>query len=167
MIGIRGRLVIRPADADDAERVAAVYVPSWRATYQHLLPSEALASLDEGAWAARFRSQRDPGRTTLVAFRRGHAVGMVSFGPDREDPAYGEIYAIYVLPGSQGKGVGRNLLEAALARLASGNVRVWCAEANARARDGYSHRGFVADGGVGTYDVAGHSVPTVRYTLRR
>ena len=97
----------------------------------------------------------------------GRAAGMVSFGPDREDARYGEIYAIYVLPRSQGRGVGQRLLDAALARSESPNVRAWCAAANTRARDGYSRYGFVADGGVGTYDVAGHSVPTVRYTLRR
>jgi len=160
-------LAIRPADPTDAALIASVYVPSWRATYRDLLPPEALASMHESEWAARFRSQRDPGRTTLVAFRWGRAAGMVSFGPDREDAAYGEIYAIYVLPRSQGRGVGRRLLDAALARLESRNVRAWCATANTRARDGYARQGFVADGGVGTYDVAGHSLPTVRYTLRR
>ena len=166
-MGILRRLEIRPAQASEADLIAAVYVPSWRATYQDLLPLEALATVDESGWAARFRSQRDPGRSTLVGFRRRRAVGMVSFGPDREDAAYGEIYAIHVLPRSQGKGVGRNLLDAAVAALGSRNVRVWCVAANTRARDAYTRYGFVADGGVGAYDVAGHSVPTVRYTLRR
>src|SRR5262245_65629631 len=104
MAVLRG-LVIRAATPADAEIIAAVYVPSWRATYQDLLPAEVLASQDEMQWSARFRSQHDPGRTTLVAFRRMHAVGMVSFGSDREDGAYGEIYAIYVLPRSQGRGI--------------------------------------------------------------
>ncbi len=166
-MGIRRRLAIRPAEASDADLIAAVYVPSWRATYQDLLPPEALATVEQSGWAARFSSQRDPGRTTLVAFRGRRTVGMVSFGPDREDPAYGEIYAIYVLPRNQGKGVGRKLLDAALARLGSRDVRIWCAAAKTRARTGYTRHGFVADGGVGTYDVAGHSLPTVRYALRR
>jgi hypothetical protein len=36
-----------------------------------------------------------------------------------------------------------------------------------RARHRHAHHGFIADEAVGTYDVTGHSVPTVRYTLRR
>ncbi len=164
---IFSRVMVRPAAASDADLLAAVYVPSWRATFQDLLPPEALSTMHESEWAARFRSQRDPGRTTLVAFRWGRAAGMASFGPDREDAGYGEIYAIYVLPRSQGKGVGRKLLDAAVAALGSRDVRVWCAAANTRARDAYARYGFLADGRVGAYDVAGHSVPTVRYTLRR
>jgi GNAT superfamily N-acetyltransferase len=167
MMALFRRLVIRPATVADAELIASVYVPSWRATYRNLLPPEALVSDDESQWAARFRSQHDPGRETLVALRGKQPIGMVSFGPDREDAAYGEIYAVYVLPRSQGRGIGRKLLAEALAALGQRDVRIWCATANTRARDHYAHHGFLADGCVGTYDFAGHSVPTVRYVLRR
>ena len=36
-----------------------------------------------------------------------------------------------------------------------------------RARHRYAHHGLIVDGGAGKYDVPGHLVPTVRYTLRR
>ena len=159
--------VIRPAHASDSLLVAAVYVRSWRAEYRDLLPPQALATLDEQEWAARFRSQPNPGRSTLVAVQRRRTVGMVSFGPDRDDAIFGEIYAIYVLPAIQRMGVGRRLMDSALARMDARNVRLWCAVANNTTREFYERFGFVLDGAVGTYDICDVSVPTVRYTLFR
>jgi ribosomal protein S18 acetylase RimI-like enzyme len=160
-------MVIRPADVSDAMRVAAVYVPSWREAYRYLVPSEALATVDEQEWAGRFRLQPDPSRSTLLALNGKRAVGMVSFGPDRDDAVFGEIYAIYVLPGSQRMGVGSRLLDSALARMKMRDVRLWCAIANTATREFYERFGFVADGAVGSYDIFDVSVPTVRYTLFR
>ena len=92
---------------------------------------------------------------------------MACFGPGRENAANGDIDAIYAPPRALGKGVGCKLLDAAFGRLGSRYIRVWCAAANERARHRYAHHGLIVDGGAATYDVAGHLVPTVRYTLRR
>jgi ribosomal protein S18 acetylase RimI-like enzyme len=165
---LRSRSIsVRPAESSDADLVASVYVPSWRAAYRDLLPPEALSWIDEATWAARFRGQPEPVRSTLLALKRRCAIGMVSFGPDRDDAAFGEIYAVYVLPASQRLGVGRRLLDGALARMHWREVRLWCAVANTGTRQFYEACGFVVDGAVGTYDVPGATVPTVRYTVFR
>lgn len=159
--------VIRPATAEDAAAVAAVYLRSWRAAYAELLPTEVLASLDEADWARRFRSRRDPARSTLLAFTPGRVVGVVMAGPDRQDPLLAEIYAIYVLPELQGQGIGAALLDAAIAPLDAATVRLWCAAANNSSRRFYEHRGFVLDGATGSYEISGHRLTTVRYACSR
>ncbi len=160
-------VAIRPATPEDAAAVAAVYVRSWRAAYAQLLPTEVLASLDGADWARRFRDRRDPARSTLLAFTPGRVVGVVMAGPDRQDPQFAEIYAIYVLPELQGQGVGAALLDAAIAQLDAVSVRLWCAEANNRSRRFYERRGFVLDGATGSYEISGHRLRTVRYTCVR
>lgn len=160
-------VAIRPATPDDAAAVAAVYVRSWRAAYAQLLSTEVLASLDEADWARRFRSRRDPARRTLLAFTPGRVVGVVMAGPDRQDSQFVEIYAIYVLPGLQGQGVGAALLDAAIAQLDAAAVRLWCAAANHSSRRFYERRGFVLDGATGSYEISGHRLTTVRYACVR
>lgn len=156
-------VAIRSATAEDADDVAAVYVRSWRAAYAELLPPEALATLDEANWARRFRSRREPSRVTLLAHTTAQVIGMVTVGPDRQDPVFGEINAIYVLPSIQGRGIGTVLLDAAITRLDSSVVRLWCAAENARSRTFYERRGFAPDGVTSTYEISGHRLATVRY----
>lgn len=158
---------IRPAAADDAAAVAAVYVRSWRAAYAELLPKEVLASLDEADWARRFRSRWDPARCTLLAFTPGRVIGVAMAGPDRQDPLLAEIYAIYVLPSVQGQGVGAALLDAAIAHLDAPLVRLWCAAANNGSRRFYESQGFALDGTTGSYEISGHRLATVRYVCPR
>ncbi len=162
-----GGVAIRPATAEDAAAIAAVYVRSWRAAYAELLPTEVLASLDEADWARRFRSRRDRAPTMLLAFTPGRVVGVVMAGPDRQDPLLAEIYAIYVLPDVQGQGIGAVLLDAAIAQLDAAVVRLWCAAANHGSRRFYERRGFVLDGSTGSYEISGHRLDTVRYACVR
>jgi RimJ/RimL family protein N-acetyltransferase len=74
---------------------------------------------------------------------------------------------MHVLPSSQRLGVGRKLLDCALARLEFRKVRLCCAAANPAGRAFSERCGFVADGTDGTYEVGGSTVPTVRYVLIR
>jgi hypothetical protein len=158
--------VIRPAHASDSLLVAAVYVRSWRAEYRHLLPPQALATLDEQEWAARFRSQPNPGRSTLVAVQCRRAVGMVSFGPDRDDAFRRDICDLCVA-GYPANGGGPQ----ADGFRSGPNGRAKCASVVRRRQQHnsriYERFGFVLDGAVGTYDICDVSVPTVRYTLFR
>jgi GNAT superfamily N-acetyltransferase len=66
----------------------------------------------------------------MVAEQDGQIVGFVSGGPERSgDSLYsGEVYAIYILPAHQRKGIGRLLIrEAVQALLAQGfsNMLIW------------------------------------------
>ncbi len=87
----------------------------------------------------------DPKSLALVAEDGDRVVGVCYAGPSKE-PGYpgGEVYAIYLLPGAQGKGLGRELFEKALRFLLETGqtpVWVWVIEQNVHARGFYAHLG--------------------------
>jgi GNAT superfamily N-acetyltransferase len=114
-------------------------VPS--AYLDSLLPEERAvlwrtALLDPSG--ARFVLVAADGRGQLIAFAPG--------GPERsaERKDRGELYALYVLPSHQRRGLGLSLVHAAATRLASGGMRsmlLWVLEANAPARRFYGKLG--------------------------
>lgn len=124
---------VRPASPEDAPAIARVHVRTWQSAYRGLLAEDFLESLSEEARAQRWREillQADPYAFTMVAEQDGRIVGFVSGGPERSgDPLYsGEVYAIYILPAHQRKGIGRLLIrEAVQALLAQGfsNMLIW------------------------------------------
>ncbi|GAA2862366.1 N-acetyltransferase [Actinoplanes cyaneus] len=157
---------LTPADIDP---VAAVHVRSIQASYAGLLPDGHLATLDPAVFAGRRRATLgQPGRHTVVADRDGVLVGHAGVGPDREDPAAGELYSIYVDPGSWGTGAGRLLFLAARRILAAdgySEMRLWVLAGNERARRFYERAGMTTDGVTATHRLidAGIELPKLRY----
>lgn len=95
-------------------------------------------------------------------------------GPTRDDDLRteaaraGEVYAIYVAAASQGRGVGRVLMDTALDWLHAGGhdpVAVWVLVGNDRAIGFYERLGFRRDGARQPIDFDGTSVDEIR--LRR
>ena len=77
-------------------------------------------------------------------------LGFTNFGPDRDDPTLGEVYAIYVDPDRLSTGIGRALMDEAVRRLRGRNlmpVRLWVLAGNARGLTFYERYGFRPDGG--------------------
>jgi GNAT superfamily N-acetyltransferase len=115
--------VIRDALPGDAAGIARVKVDTWRAAYAGIIPAAFLAGLSYEHTAHSWRAmlaRPEPGEFTLIALAgAGSTVGFAAGGPQRGgDPEYtGEIYALYVLPAYQGRGLGRRLVSAAAARL--------------------------------------------------
>ncbi len=109
---------IRPTIHTDAAGIARVHVDTWRAAYRGIVPDDYLASLSYDTRAAFWeRTISNPFTPTFVHTAEetdGDIVGFASGGPTRDDvPGYeGELYAIYVLPQAQGKGVGHMLVKA-------------------------------------------------------
>jgi GNAT superfamily N-acetyltransferase len=160
--------VIRAQAADDVDAVAAVHVRSTRAAYSGIMPADHLAALDPAVFAERRRTvQAQPGRHTVVAERDGRIVGFASCGPDREEPALGELYAIYVDPESWGTDAGRMLFAAVRDFLHSRRyreMRLWVLAANDRARRFYERAGMTTDGVPATHRAgAGVELPKLRY----
>ena len=160
--------VIRAMTSADVDAVAEVHVRGTRAGCAGIMPADHLASLDPAVFAARRRAvAADPLRHTLVADRDGLVVGFVSFGPDREDAALAEIYAIYVDPVAWGTDAGHRLLDAAFTVLMTGHpsVRLWVLAANGRARRFYERAGMSTDGVTVVHRAgAGIELPKLRYT---
>ena len=104
---------IRPAHQRDAHAIGHIYVESWRAAYQDILPQSYLAGLrtEKVAHSIR-RALVEPQTVYLLAESEQGAVGYISAGPGRRrDPVYNaELYELYLLPQTQRQGLGRQLL---------------------------------------------------------
>jgi len=107
---------IRSARVEDARAISEVHIESWRATYPGIVPQDYIESLDVDVftkrWADRLASH--PEMLIFVAEAGERICGFASGGPSRaEIPGFpGELYAIYLTPGSQLKGIGSRLFGA-------------------------------------------------------
>jgi ribosomal protein S18 acetylase RimI-like enzyme len=106
---------IRAANSYDAVAIARVHVESWRTTYAGIVPDDYLAGLDETLRVKLWQEWLSSGAVVLVAERKGGVVGFVHAGNIREaiETADAEVYSLYLLKESQGRGIGRALLTAA------------------------------------------------------
>jgi GNAT superfamily N-acetyltransferase len=131
-------LLLRPARVEDAPRVADIFLAS-RHTHVPFAPL-VHSDAEVRRWIA--------GRVALgggvtVAERAGRLLGYVELG---EEPDAGWIEQLYLDPAEVGHGVGSQLLQAALAQLATRAlpVRLYTFQANAGARRFYERHGFRA-----------------------
>jgi ribosomal protein S18 acetylase RimI-like enzyme len=165
---------LRLATVDDAQPIAEMHVRTWQAAYAHVLPASFLSSLDAAARAVRWRTSlaEPPPTATYVAIDEG-VIGFVSVGPDRSEPAFGEVYAIYVAPSHWSSGAGLGLMRAAQRHLVAAGftkIRLWVLEDNPRARGFYERYGFVPDGATRLDTIGGDRpdatvVTELRYAL--
>ncbi len=110
---------IRLAEKKDADEIARVHCNTWQVTYKGIVPDsyleevrsfycsgesrqfieESIEHFDKSVWVAEFDDQ---------------IAGFIEAGPNRfsELPYDAEIYAIYVDPLFQGRGLGRLLFDA-------------------------------------------------------
>jgi ribosomal protein S18 acetylase RimI-like enzyme len=158
---------IRRATPEDAAAVAVVQVRGHRFAYAGLLPQPASDEL----WIAqrtlvwRGELAADHPRHTFIAERDGDAVGFVTCGPS-DDGASGEVFAIYLEPAVVGSGVGRALMDHALASLRArgcADALLWVLEENARARAFYERGGWSLDGARKQTVRDGHARHELRY----
>jgi ribosomal protein S18 acetylase RimI-like enzyme len=164
--------VIRLAVPGDAAALARVQVESWHAAYAGLMPAAVLDAFTFEARAPRWQAilTRDaPEQRTLVITSGGLVAGFASTGPSRDEgaaPGVAELYALYLAPGSWGRGLGRTLFAAALEGLREqgyASVTLWVLDGNARARRFYEAAGMRADGAVKIEIEEGAELPHVRY----
>ncbi|MDR0342291.1 MAG: GNAT family N-acetyltransferase [Nocardiopsaceae bacterium] len=165
---------IRPARDDDAAQLGVVHVLSWQAAYRGLLPQDFLDGLDPARraryWERALGEAADQRYGLLVADAGDRLAGFAHFCPSRDedaDPARtGELSSIYLLPESWGRGVGRQLMAAALAGLARagyGQATLWVLDSNDRARRFYRVAGWAVDGAVKEEEGPGFTLTEVRY----
>ena len=166
--------LVRPARAGDEPGIARVHVASWQDAYRGHMPADYLAALDVDkraeAWRQRLPSARRSRGDVLVAASGASIVGFAHYGPSRDQDAdprrTGEIGAIYLQPESIGQGVGRLLMERAVAGLAGlgyTDVTLWVLDGNTRARRFYERAGWAPDGAAKTDQSWGFPIPEVRY----
>ena len=158
-------VIIKWMETDEEIREkACVHWRAWHEAYPGLVKDEYLERLTLekcGEMAFQWREG------VLVAKDGGRVIGFAGVG-DRgdEDPETGEIFAMYVLSEYYGKGVGRQLMDAALERL-KGYPRIclWVLKENRRAIRFYEKCGFAADGAETFSETL--AAAEIRMTLRR
>ncbi len=171
-------LAVRPAGPSDAAAIAGVRIRSWRAAYRGIVPDAVLDGLDPIREAAIWRERLGSGVAAWVRVAfvveppvPPRLVGFVTAGSARHagEDGLGEVWAIYVDPEAQGRGVGRALMDAGMRGLATRGFReaiLWVFEANASARGFYERMGWAPDGAAKALPIGGASPIEVRYRCR-
>jgi GNAT superfamily N-acetyltransferase len=167
-------MIIRAGSITDAHHIAEIHVASWKAAYGGLIPDLVLDALLVSKRAEMWRRVvAEQKFQLLVAEHDDRIVGFVNFGPTRDQdkiPGHtGEILAIYVDSNHWHEGIGRKLLEAALAELKPAGFNeatLWVLDANFRGRVFYERAGFSIDGAVQS-EVIGDKVKIHEVRYRR
>lgn len=158
---------VREALPADAEALGAVRYRAWMETYTGLIDPAYLQSMSAEKSAAMFRKQSC--RELLAAEADGRIIGFCGYGAARDADApagFGEIRGIYVLRAYQHAGVGKKLLDRALAALRAQGFRssyLWVLRGNDAAIRFYERNGFRFDG-VEKTDVRAVPVIEKRYS---
>ncbi|WP_245885506.1 GNAT family N-acetyltransferase [Kineococcus rhizosphaerae] len=164
-------MLVRAATAADAHAVTETHVTGWQSGYRGLLPDAYLDALSVEDRTPGWARAIADGAQVLVADDGERVHGFVTFGTTRDAdlPACtGEVQALYVRPGTWGRGVGGSLLDCALTRLAEAGCEhhaLWTLKTNLRARRFYERRGWRADGREKTERRPGLVLHEVRYRL--
>ena len=132
-------LTIRPATAQDAERIAEIWAPGWRDGHLGHVPDELLEHRAIDAFRPRIAASLP--RTHVVVID-GEIAGFTMIDGD-------EVDQLYVDAAYRGQGVAAPLLSWAAERIrSSGHPVPWLAVAtgNARARHFYEREGWTDAG---------------------
>lgn len=160
------------ASPRDAAAIARVGIRSWREGFRGIVPEQ----IDpERAWnpyrvAERLETAGERETTTLVAERGAEVLGFLIHGPARDSdaaPATGEIWVLYVDPDHWRCGLGRGLVQEAIANLGAAGFEqasVWTLGESARNVAFYDALGFRRDGATQRREGFGH---TLEVRLRR
>jgi GNAT superfamily N-acetyltransferase len=175
-----GELLVRRAEAADAQIIAEIHVNSWRETYAGVMPAGLLAALDinEGAehWRSRLTASEEGTRDAVFLVQRAGEppAGFGSCGRQRSErltvAGYaGEFFAVYVMQSLQRQGAGRRLMGAMAVNLIDigcDNAAVWVLRDNPVARNFYEALGGARTGVEGVWSVKGLDIPDVAYGWR-
>ncbi len=163
-------VVIRNAEIEDAAGIARVRAESWRSAYRGIVPDEFLDAIDVNEWSERQRRNMEEVPDNLVSFvaeTKGLVVGWAVGGPNRDvtfDYA-GELYAIYLLPEYQRRGIGLRLTAATVRWLVGeglSSMILWVLRENHPARRFYEALGGRLCGERQTR-ITGAQLPEVAY----
>lgn len=141
---------IRRAVAADAAAICRVRKASWLATYPSsefgISAADILASIDFDSSAERAKWEyilTDPNNGDWVAESAGEIVGFMAAGLEAGQR---RIFAMYLLPDFQRRGIGSQLMQTALDWLGAGSVRLGVFVLNTGAIEFYRRFGFELTG---------------------
>jgi RimJ/RimL family protein N-acetyltransferase len=169
--------MVRDATVDDVPALADLHVRAWRVAYQGFIRADILAGLSvverEKSWQVNLGIGGPFAFTLVEETPEGAIAGFCSLVlPSRDDDAgerTAELGGTYVDPGHWQAGVGRALVEVALARLEPGawdEMTLWVFKRNAQARAFYARLGFRLDGAERVHEFAAAKVVRMRMPFR-
>ncbi len=133
MPGLHRRLSV-----DDVEELRELLRVCWIDTYTGILPDATIGTAIK-EWQSRenlLRGLENPRGYYAGYFEDGILVGMVSAGMTGPDTL--KIFQLYVRPGHQRKGIGKELMDRAIGNFASGAVKKATLEVEKENRKGVS-----------------------------
>ena len=142
-------LSIRPGELEDVNSIGFLAQQIWPETYGHILPEVQLKYMLNLFYnPASLRKQMlEDKHQFLIVEQEEEAIGFASWGALGEPGVY-KLHKIYVLPGQQGKGLGRALLQyifEAIRPLGATTLRLNVNRHN-KARQFYERMGFAVVG---------------------
>ena len=154
-------------EKDDLREISGIYEKSWKKTYKGMLPSGYLKRIPEGNWADRINRF---GSRSMVVVSGDEYIGTISFGASHisQYEGLGEVFSLYVLPQYTGKGIGKLLMDRAVAELkALGYSRIilFALDRNLVARRFYERYGYTASGDLMKKKFGHKTVTQVMYFL--
>jgi len=156
--------------------IAGVMVASWEGAYRGLMPDEIFGLVNYetrlAQWNRYFAEPRPRHLIWVAEEANGEVAGMASIGPTRDEDldseSVAELFAIYVDPAHWGRGLGRDLMVAALGgvgELGFTEVALWVLDSNVRGRAFYESGGWAGDGAAKVDESFGLPLREIRYRL--
>lgn len=166
-------MIVRGANATDAQKIAQIHVETWRAAYCGQISGAVLAAQSVERRAAFWRERLTQSNGSVFVAESDSVIGFCDLIPSRDkdaNQAVGEIAAIYVLCQHWRQGAGRALCDWALAealRRGFEVVTLWVLASNGGARRFYEAMGFSRDGATKTKKASdGSELHEVRFRRR-
>lgn len=149
---------------DDISFVQEIAQTTWAATYEGIIPKHIQERFLQAAYSDERLTFRLQTSLFLVATVGESLIGFANFSNVNEE-GQAELFAIYLLPTAQHKGIGSALLENGIQRLQGATSLTVCVEKdNIIGRQFYNAKGFQQ---VDEFDdlFEGHILKTIRLNL--
>lgn len=138
--------IIRKNELKDQEQMARIKIDGWTTTYDKIIASKYLKTLDYKKQTERYIASFDEYKDLVfVAVRDDEVLGYSCFHlTDKSGKFDSELVSLYIKPKEKRKGIGTNLLkETAKELLSKGkkNMIIWCLSENVDAINFYKKSG--------------------------
>lgn len=164
--------VVRQATLGDAPALFQLYVAGWQHHYQDIVAPAFLADMPNNTRSLLYlQALLQPTRAdaaVMLAEAAGVIQGFIAVGHTRDSstPNMAEIYALYINPAAQARGLGYQLFKAVQPHLLRHNfteLHVWTFAKNTQAQRAYRRWGGVQRTEPREIVVSGETIPEVGF----
>ncbi|MBM7650240.1 ribosomal protein S18 acetylase RimI-like enzyme [Bacillus ectoiniformans] len=151
---------IRLMEEKDIPFIQRVAKESWADSYEGMIPSDIQEAFLKEAYSTSYLKIRMKSSLMIISEKEGVLTGFANFSEINGGAC--ELFAIYLLPEAQGRGIGTILLKEGLVRLREvKQLFVNVEKENLRAKRFYDARGFKV---IKEFeeDFKGHKLQTIR-----